>query len=108
MQTILDVCCGLDVHKESVVACIVKTSLGVSDDVIKEIRVFKTFLDDLTALREWLESENCRHVAMESSGVYWHPVYDVLEPAFDSNIELMSLFVNMPTNQYAKLSRACP
>jgi transposase len=89
MQTILDTCCGLDVHKESVVACIVKTGHMGKDDVIKEIRVFKTFLDDLTALREWLESENCRHVAMESSGVYWYPVFDVLESAFGGGIEVL-------------------
>ena len=89
MQVILDVCCGLDVHKESVVACIIKTNADNRDDVIKEIRVFKTFLDDLASLREWLESENCRHVAMESTGVYWYPVYDALEPAFESNIEII-------------------
>ena len=89
MQVILDVCCGLDVHKESVVACIVKTNPNDRDDVIQEIRVFKTFLDDLASLRAWLESENCRHVAMESTGVYWFPVYDALEPAFNGDIEII-------------------
>lgn len=94
MQAILDICCGLDVHKDSVVACIIKSKKqsvlsNQTDDVDKEIRVFKTFLDDLTKLRDWLESENCHHVAMESTGVYWHPIYDALEPAFNGNIELL-------------------
>jgi transposase len=90
MQAILDTCCGLDVHKDSVVACLIK-SINASnrDDVTKEIRTFKTFLNDLVSLREWLESENCRHVAMESTGVYWFPVYDSLEPAFDGDIEIL-------------------
>jgi len=74
MQAILDICCGLDVHKE---------------DVEKEIKVFKTFLNDLTALKAWIESHDCHHVAMESTGVYWCPVYDVLEAAFNGNIEIL-------------------
>ena len=90
MQAILDICCGLDVHKESVVACIIKSvNPKNKDDVHKEIRTFKTFLNDLTSLREWLESENCHHVAMESTGIYWFPVYDVLESAFDGDIEIL-------------------
>jgi transposase len=89
MQAILYNCCGLDVHKDSVVACIVKSESENKDIVTKEIRVFRTFLNDLTSLREWLESEGCRHVAMESSGVYWYPVYDILETAFDGEIEIL-------------------
>lgn len=95
MQAILEVCCGLDVHKDSVVACIIKTKKTTisnnnsNDNVDKEIKVFKTFLDDLTQLKNWLGTENCQHVAMESTGVYWFPVYDVLESAFDSKIEIL-------------------
>jgi len=94
MQTILNNCCGLDVHKDSVIACLLKTRnlLALSssqDDVIKEIRVFKTFLNDLTQLRNWLEAEGCCHVAMESTGVYWFPVYDALEGACDGKMELL-------------------
>ena len=84
MQTILHNSCGLDVHKDSIVACILKTSNNFLDikkkEVIeKEIRTFKTFPNSLKELKDWLESHNCRHVAMESTGVYWHPVYAVLE-----------------------------
>ena len=94
MQTILHICCGLDVHKDSVVACILKTRKPLmtelrKEDVEKEIRVFETFPGDLAQLRNWLESENCCHVAMESTGVYWHPIYDALEDAFDGKMEII-------------------
>jgi transposase len=94
MQTILHNCCGLDVHKDSVFACIIKTENSTSsttkkEEIIKEIREFKTFPDDLLMLKKWLVSENCRHVAMESSGVYWYPVYETLEGAFDGEMELV-------------------
>ena len=93
MQTILHNCCGLDVHKDSVVACIIKTRESLTpernqEDVTKEIRVFKTFHDDLAQLRKWLESENCCHAAMESTGVYWYPVYDALENACGGKMEI--------------------
>ena len=93
MRVILDNCCGLDVHKDSIVACILKT-VNISEntqknEVDKEIRVFDTFPSGLKKLKSWLESENCQHVAMESTGVYWHPVYDTLENSFDGNIEIL-------------------
>jgi transposase len=94
MQTILHNCCGLDVHKDSVVACILKTREPLMverqrEDVEKEIRVFETFPNDLARLREWLESESCCHVAMESTGVYWFPIYDALETACDGKMEII-------------------
>jgi transposase len=94
MQVILNNCCGLDIHKDTVVACLIKTNnlLAPGDsqgDVIKEIRVFKTFLSDLMQLRDWLEAEGCCHVAMESTGVYWFPVYDALEGACNGKMELL-------------------
>ena len=94
MQTFLNICCGMDVHKDSVVACILKTQnpvitkLGM-EDTVAEIREFKTFPDDLAHLRKWLESEGCCHVAMESTGVYWCPVYEALEGAYDGKMELI-------------------
>ncbi len=94
MQAILDICCGLDVHKDSVVACIIKTSSNGAKDhqqdaLEKEIRIFKPFLNELNELKLWLESQDCHHVAMESTGVYWFPVYEVLETTFDGNIEIL-------------------
>jgi transposase len=91
MEAILHNCCGLDVHKDSVFACILKTFVDDNNKEIveKEFKIFNTFPNSLRQLREWLESKNCSHVAMESTGVYWHPIYDALESAFDGNIEIL-------------------
>lgn len=72
MDPVLEHCCGLDVHKKSVVACVI-TPVG------REIRRFGTMTDELWALADWLEERGVSHVAMESTGVYWKPVYNVLE-----------------------------
>ena len=68
-------CCGLDVHKKSVVACVI-TPEG------REIRTFRTMTGDLLALADWLKDHQVTHVAMESTGVYWKPVYNILEDEF--------------------------
>lgn len=71
-------CCGIDVHKETVVAC-----LRVQDGRRKDaqVRSFGTTTADLLRLRAWLIEAQCTHVAMESTGVYWQPVFNVLEGA---------------------------
>jgi len=89
MEDILACCCGLDVHKESIVACLLKGPLEDRAKPQREIREFGTLSQDLLALRTWLEAEDCRHVAMESTGIYWQPVYAVLEEAFDADMHLM-------------------
>lgn len=93
MEDILEISCGLDVHKESVVACIIATNKDVTgkkkNPLIVETKIFKTLLDDLNHLKKWIESHNCHDVAMESTGVYWCPVYEVLETAFEGNINLL-------------------
>lgn len=77
METIVERCCGLDVHQATVVACLL---VGPADRrPKKEVRTFGTFTRDLLALRDWLREAGCTHVAMESTGVYWKPVYAVLE-----------------------------
>jgi len=80
-RTILNIvnpiCCGLDVHKESVTACILfNDAKGKERTIIKE---FSTFTDSLFELRDWLLDNDCPIVAMESTGVYWHPVHNILE-----------------------------
>src|SRR5216684_7578815 len=77
MQTLVERGCGLDVHQATVVACL----LIVRKDgkVQKQMRTFGTITRELLSLREWLLSEGCTHVAMESTGVYWKPVYAILE-----------------------------
>jgi transposase len=63
---------GLDVHKATVVCC-------VQTPEVRETRTFKTFTGDLRRMAEWLRSCGVTHVAMESTGVYWQPIYNVLE-----------------------------
>jgi transposase len=69
-------CCGLDVHKETVVACL---RLVVDGKVTTEVRTFKTTTADLLLLVAWLTVNACTHVAMEATGVYWKPVWHVLD-----------------------------
>jgi transposase len=80
METLVERGCGLDVHQATVVACL----LIVRKDgkVQKQLRTFGTTTRELLSLREWLLSQGCSHVAMESTGVYWKPVYAILEGTF--------------------------
>ncbi len=79
MEVIHKRCCGLDVHKRTITACVLKWS---GSEWRKEIRQFATMTKDLLALSDWLVGEGCTHVAMESTGVYWKPVYNILEGQF--------------------------
>ena len=80
MQVIYERCCGLDVHKRTITACRLRWLGG---EWQKEIRQFGTMTKDLLGLLDWLVSEGCTHVAMESTGVYWKPVYNILEGHFE-------------------------
>jgi transposase len=81
MDIIHACCCGLDVHLKTVVACLLKTD--DHNPVQKQIRVFKTMTADILALADWLLAAGCTHIAMESTGVYWRPLYNVLEGHFE-------------------------
>ena len=70
-------CAGLDVHKATVVACVRHQRQDGRSE--REVRTFETTTSALLELRDWLESEACTHVAMEATGVYWKPVWHVLE-----------------------------
>jgi len=80
MKDLLEICCGLDVHKDMVVACLLKGELGSEPE--GEIVEFSTLLSGLDSLKSWLVENNCRDVAMESTGVYWFQIYNVLESMF--------------------------
>lgn len=80
MDAIVEKCCGLDVHEATVVACLLVGDSRKKPK--KQVRTFSTFSRDLQSLREWLLAEGCTQVAMESSGVYWMPVYAMLEGSF--------------------------
>ncbi len=72
MDVVHECCAGLDVHKKSVVACVLRsTPDGVAE---RQVRTFGTMTADLEQLREWLVELGCSHVAMEATGVYWKPV----------------------------------
>jgi transposase len=73
-------CCGLDIHKRTVVACLIVP--GPRGAPVKEIRTFETMTDDLLALADWLEAAGCTHVGMEATGVYWQPIWNLLEDRF--------------------------
>lgn len=77
MQDLLEICCGLDIHKESIVACLLTGATDVKPT--SEIRTFSTMAPGLVELKAWLHKCNCHHVAMESTGIYWVPVYETLE-----------------------------
>jgi transposase len=89
MQDILECCCGLDIHKESVVACVLKGPLEERLKLRSEIREFGTQLRDLIALKKWLDEHQCHYVAMESTGIYWQPVYAVLENVLSDEMHLL-------------------
>ena len=80
MQPILKSCCGIDVHKEQIKACIAK---GPFDKPPKfEIKTFSTMTSGLLKLKDWLRHNMVEAVAMESTGVYWKPIFNILEDEF--------------------------
>ena len=81
MEAIIERCCGLDVHQETVVACVLIGAAGQRPR--KEVRTFRTMTRDLEALRDWLQELGVTQVGMESTGVYWRPIDAVLEGHFD-------------------------
>lgn len=81
MQVMIERAAGLDVHQETVVACVLIGKPGQRPT--KEVRTFRTMTRDLESLRGWLLSLGVTHVGMESTGVYWKPVYAVLEGSFE-------------------------
>ena len=73
-------CCGIDVHKATLTACVRVD--GPGGELSQEIRNFGTTSDELLSLNDWLSAHRVSHVAMEATGVYWKPVFYVLEQGF--------------------------
>lgn len=88
------ICCGLDVHKESISACIVYSDQNGIDQY--KVSVFGTFTDELMRLRSWLLEHECPVVAMESTGIYWRPVHNVLEDLFSVTLVNARDIKNVP------------
>jgi transposase len=80
MQPILKSCCGIDVHKEKIKACIAKGPLDKPPKF--EIKTFLTMTSGLLKLKDWLRQNRVEAVAMESTGVYWKPIFNILEDEF--------------------------
>lgn len=80
MRIVYARCCGLDVHKRTIAACVLLQE--ASGQVQQEIRRFGTMTRDLLELADWLQDRQVTHVAMESTGVYWKPVWNILEGQF--------------------------
>jgi len=83
MEVLHPRCCGLDVHKETVVACL---RLVIDGKAVKETRTFQTTTASLIELSNWLAENACTHIAMEATGVYWKPVWHILS---DGDFELV-------------------
>lgn len=80
MQVLFARCAGLDVHKKTVVACVMLTM--PTGEATRQVRTFATTTQGLLALADWLTNQQVTHVAMESTGIYWRPVFNILEGAF--------------------------
>jgi transposase len=93
MQVIYPRCAGLDVHKQTVVACVRIAGDGAP---LQEVRTFDTTTSGLLALADWLDSFGVEHVAMEATGVYWKPVWHVLEGHFELVLANAAHVKNVP------------
>ena len=93
MEVLYPKCAGLDVHQASVVAC-VRIANGARAS--QEVRTFETTTKGLLALADWLREAGCTHVAMESTGVYWKPVWHVLEGEFELVLANATHIRNVP------------
>lgn len=78
-----DICCGIDVHQKTVVACLLRPNKK------KEIRKYGTNTKQLKELAQWLSDEHCEMIAMESTGIYWRPLYNIFE-----EYQLKAMLVN--------------
>ena len=76
MEVLYHCCCGIDIHAKTAVACLIK-------DGKKLTRTFSTMTDDLLRLLDWLSNDGCTHVAIESTGIYWKPVFNILESSME-------------------------
>jgi transposase len=80
MEELLDRCCGLDVHRDTIVACVM---IGNGAQKSKYFKTFSTFSQDIRELAAWLKSLHITHIAVESTGIYWKPIFNIFEGDFD-------------------------
>jgi transposase len=94
MDAILERCAGLDVHQDNLVACFLSGPLDKRPS--KEIETFGTTTKELLRLQDWLQDRECTHVAMESTGVYWKPVWNILESTCQLTLANPTRIKNVP------------
>ena len=94
MELLHECCAGLDVHKKTVVACVRR--VGPDGTVSSQVRTFGTMTADWLGLSDWLEGQGVRHLAMESTGVYWKPVFNLLEGNFQVILVNAQRLKNVP------------
>jgi len=94
MDVLLNNCAGMDVHQETIVVCTLNTDQ--EGNVQSEVRTFGTLTKHLFEMLKWLESKSITHVAMESTGIYWKPVYNILEGYFDITLANAQRIKNVP------------
>ncbi|WP_228100953.1 IS110 family transposase [Paenibacillus donghaensis] len=94
MDAILERCAGLDVHQDNIVVCLLSGPLEKKPS--KEIQTFGTTTKELLQLQEWLLARECTHVAMESTGVYWKPIWNVLEDMCELTLANPTRIKNVP------------
>lgn len=95
MRVVHRCCCGIDVHKKTVVVNLVRHGVAGRED-LDEVRTYATMTRDLLGLSEWLQEAGCTHVAMESTGVYWKPIHHILEGDFEVLLVNAKEFKNAP------------
>jgi len=93
MKTLHRWCAGLDVHSDSVVACV---RLTVRTKASHEVRRFSTATRDLLELADWLAAQGVTHVAMEATGIYWKPIWYILEGRFELVLANAAHIRNVP------------
>src|SRR5260370_39363968 len=81
MEVLYSRCAGLDVHKKTVVVC--RLGVDAKGHKVKEIQTFGTTTAELLSLSDWLTAGACTHVAMESTGEFWKPIWNLLEGSFE-------------------------
>ena len=94
MELLISRCAGMDVHQENIVVCVMTGETNEAPEI--ETRTFPTMTRDLFELLTWLESKEVTHIAMESTGIYWRPVYNILEGYFDITLANAQRIKNVP------------
>lgn len=95
MEALIESCAGLDVHQKVVVACVLSGKLSTQRPR-KEIKSFSTTTKGLLELRDWLEENGCSVVSMESTGIYWKPIWHILQDRFELILANPRMIKNVP------------